>query len=89
MYLLPATHFILSDLCLSLDDLPEPEKSAELLPISVQQLYVLNALGKFDQAETLASEIALNEYDPGSEELYVYINKLIGYPISRHAKLHR
>lgn len=74
MYLISVSHFILPDLCLSLDDLPESEKSAELLPISVQQLYVFNALGKFDQAEALASEISLDEYDHGSDELCVYTN---------------
>ena len=68
MCLLPVTHFILSDLCLSLDDLSESEKNAEMLPISVQQLYILNTLGKFDQAETLASETSLIEYDHGSDK---------------------
>lgn len=41
----------------------EQERIAELLPISVQQLYVLTAMGKLQQAETLAAEIALDEYD--------------------------
>ena len=89
MYLVTVSHLILSDLCLSLDDLPESEKSAELLPISVQQLHVLNALDKSDQAETLASEISLNEYDHGSDDLNVHTNKLIGYPIPPRARLHR
>ena len=39
-----------------------------MLPISVQQLYILNTLGKFDQAETLASETSLIEYDHGSDK---------------------
>lgn len=49
------------DLCNALDDLTEAEKVAELLPIRVQQLYVLIRLGKTDDAEKLASQIAPNE----------------------------
>lgn len=37
------------------------ERPAELLPIRVQQLYVLSVLGKIEQAEKLASEFALEE----------------------------
>ena len=50
-----------SDLCNSVDDLTDQEKKAELLPISVQQLYVVNKLGKIEEAEKLASAIALEE----------------------------
>lgn len=50
------------DLCSSLDELPDQEKIAELLPIGVQQLYVLSRLGKYEEAEKIASEIALEEY---------------------------
>lgn len=54
-------HDVLSDLCNALDDLTDQEKIAELLPISVQQLYVVSMLGKTEEAETLASGIALEE----------------------------
>lgn len=54
-------HDVLSDLCNALDDLTDQEKIAELLPISVQQLYVVSKLGKIEEAETLASGIALEE----------------------------
>ena len=56
-----SAHVLLLDLCIASDELSEDEKTAELLPISVQQLYVLGVLGKTEQAETLAAQIARNE----------------------------
>ena len=55
------THEMLLDLCNALNDLTEQEKITELLPINVQQLYVFSKLGKFEEAEKLASDIALEE----------------------------
>lgn len=52
---------VFSDLCNALDDLTGEEKIAELLPISVQQLYVVSKFGKTEEAEKLASGIALEE----------------------------
>ena len=54
---------MLVDLCNALDEFTEQEKTAELLPISVQQLYVLSKLGKTEEAERLASDISLQEYE--------------------------
>lgn len=51
----------LQDLCNTLDELTEEEKTAELLPISVQQLYVLSKLGKPEETEILVSKIALEQ----------------------------
>ncbi len=48
-------------LCASLDELTEAEKMAEILPIQVQQLYVLGKLGKTEEAKKLAAEIAVHE----------------------------
>lgn len=53
---------MLVDLCNALDELTEQEKTAELLPISVQQLYLLSKLGKTEEADKLASDISLQEY---------------------------
>ena len=53
---------MLVDLCNALDELTEEEKTAELLPISVQQLYLLTKLGKTEEADKLASDISLQEY---------------------------
>lgn len=44
-------------LCSSLDDMSDEEKQAELLPITVQQIYVLLRLGRAEEAEGLAREI--------------------------------
>ena len=45
------------DLCNALDELTEEDKQAELLPITVQQVYVLVRQGKLEEAEKLASTI--------------------------------
>jgi len=47
-------------LCTS-SDLGEDDKKAELLPISVQQVYTLNLLGKHEQASTVSKEITDNK----------------------------
>ncbi|MCJ1398296.1 Signal recognition particle core component [Xylographa trunciseda] len=64
-----------NDLC-SLSDLSDDLKSDELLPISVQQLCVLSALGKREQAERLASTIALKQIPEMSTRQIAQINKL-------------
>ena len=51
----------MTGLCASLDELTEAEKTAEILPIQVQQLYVLVRLGKIADAEKLAAEIRVEE----------------------------
>lgn len=45
------------ELCKHSEDLTDQQKADELLPISVQQLFVLLSLGKITEAETLAAEI--------------------------------
>lgn len=52
---------ILVDLCSALDELPEADKAAELLPISVQQLFVACQLDKMEDAERLVEEITVSE----------------------------
>jgi signal recognition particle subunit SRP72 len=49
------------DLCNAASDLSESEKQAELMPITVQQVYVLTQLGKIDEAEELATKIPFAE----------------------------
>lgn len=51
----------MTGLCASLDELSDAEKTAEILSIQVQQLYVFGRLGKAVEAEKLASEIAVEE----------------------------
>ena len=49
------------DLCNTVDELTEDEKTAELLPIGVQQLYALIKLGKREEAEKLVAEIVIEQ----------------------------
>ena len=49
-------------LCEALEDLSADEKHTELLPISVQRVYVLTRLGRLEEAEQLASTIRPQEY---------------------------
>ena len=51
-----------SELCKHSEDLSAEEKIAELLPINVQHLYVLERLGKVDDAERVSSEISVEKY---------------------------
>ncbi|KAL9102187.1 MAG: hypothetical protein Q9163_002635 [Psora crenata] len=58
------------DLCMSLDELSDQDKLAEVLPIRVQQLYVLSKLGKASEAEKLASEIDIQHIpDPSTRQI--------------------
>ena len=50
-----------ADLCNESEDLSDEEKRAELLPITVQQVYVLSRLQKVEEAAELCSEISLAE----------------------------
>ncbi|KAF6234592.1 hypothetical protein HO173_007218 [Letharia columbiana] len=78
------------DLCNALDDLTDQEKIAELLPISVQQLYVVSMLGKTEEAETLASGIALEEIPDLSTRQIAKNNKLaLSSPSSNPYLSHR
>ena len=52
------------DLCSSSKDIPEAEKDEELLAIGVQELYVLSALDKAEQARTLGAEISTDKCVP-------------------------
>ena len=50
-----------TDLCNALDELSDDEKTAELLPIAVQLVYVLIRLGKVEEADKLAQEMSSSE----------------------------
>ncbi|KAI9815525.1 MAG: Signal recognition particle core component [Pycnora praestabilis] len=49
------------DLCNALEDLSDKEKTAEILPIIVQQIYVSSMLGKTDDVEKLSLQITLEQ----------------------------
>lgn len=73
------------ELCKHSEDLSDQEKAAELLPIAVQQLYVLLKLGKIKEAEDTASEIEVTGYAV-SAALHFLLLIVIAYPISRLGK---
>lgn len=80
---------MLLELCKYSEDLSDEEKAAELLPISVQQLYVFESLGKSDEAYTVASEVKAEEYDPLPVELaktdgYLRVSDVASREIAQH-----
>lgn len=53
------------ELCRTSEDLTPEDRAAELLPIAVQQLYVLIRQGKSEEAESILEEITVKEYVRG------------------------
>lgn len=81
------------NLCNSLEDLTENEKIAELLPIRVQQLYLLIRMGKSEEARTLTSEISAQDLADASTRMVAHNNSIsapakIRDPYSAHRKLY-
>ncbi|KAI9780084.1 MAG: Signal recognition particle core component [Geoglossum umbratile] len=63
--------------CNALEELSDEEKIAELLPIAVQQIYVLIKLGKIQEAERLSSEISIENIPEASTRRIAQNNSLI------------
>lgn len=58
------------DLCNALDELTEEDKHAELLPITVQQIYIYVRQGKLEEAEKLAATIDVTSIpDPSTKHI--------------------
>lgn len=55
------------DLCNASEDLSDNDKLAELLPITVQQVYVLIRLGKIEEAEALSRSFELKDIPEDSK----------------------
>ncbi|KAF2652178.1 signal recognition particle protein-like protein [Lophiostoma macrostomum CBS 122681] len=64
------------DLCNALTDLSDAEKQAELLPITVQQVYVLTQLGRVDEAEQLSTTIPFAEIKELSTRYVAQVNSI-------------
>lgn len=58
----------------SADDLTEEDKEIEMLPISVQQIYVLTKLGRQEEAEELAKSIGEATFPDQSSKLIARVN---------------
>ncbi|GAM87316.1 hypothetical protein ANO11243_053390 [Dothideomycetidae sp. 11243] len=68
------------DLCNALDDLSDEEKHAELLPIIVQQVYVLASMGRHEDAQQLSKTINPAELSDVTLKGIAHINKLVTSP---------
>ncbi|KAH7408527.1 hypothetical protein DE146DRAFT_377933 [Phaeosphaeria sp. MPI-PUGE-AT-0046c] len=64
------------DLCNAASELSEADKQAELLPITVQQVYVLTQLGKIDEAEALATSIPFADIKELSTRYIAQVNSI-------------
>ncbi|KAK3100964.1 Signal recognition particle subunit SRP72, partial [Teratosphaeriaceae sp. CCFEE 6253] len=64
------------DLCNALEDLSEAEKKAELLPITVQQVYVLARQGRTAEAEKLAQSIEAKSIPDASTRHIAQVDSL-------------
>ena len=77
------------EVCKHSEDLTEEQKTEELLPIAVQQLYVLEALGKTAEAESLANEITIGtDADPSTSRIG-QSNKLLASKIDNPFLAHK
>ncbi|KAF2629345.1 hypothetical protein BU25DRAFT_438860 [Macroventuria anomochaeta] len=64
------------DLCNAVEDFSEEEKKAEILPITVQQVYVLTQMGKIDEAEQLATTIPFADIKDLSVRYIAQVNSI-------------
>ncbi|KAF2715135.1 hypothetical protein K504DRAFT_457305 [Pleomassaria siparia CBS 279.74] len=64
------------DLCNALSDLSDAEKHAEILPITVQQVYVLTQLGRVDEAEQLSNTIQFKDINELSTRYLAQVNSI-------------
>ncbi|KAF2270233.1 hypothetical protein CC78DRAFT_528714 [Lojkania enalia] len=64
------------DLCNALTDLSEAEKKAEILPITVQQIYVLTQLGRLEEAEQLLTSVPFSEIKELSTRYIAQVNSI-------------
>ncbi|KAJ4345011.1 Signal recognition particle subunit SRP72 [Ascochyta clinopodiicola] len=64
------------DLCNAVSDFSEEEKKAEILPITVQQVFVLTQMGKIDEAEQLATTIPFADIKDLSVRYIAQVNSI-------------
>ena len=63
------------DLCNALEDLSAEEEETELLPITLQQVYVLARQGKSEQAEKVAQSVHVEKIPDASTKFIAQVNK--------------
>ncbi|KAL1588823.1 hypothetical protein WHR41_02735 [Cladosporium halotolerans] len=64
------------DLCESVEDMTEEDKETELLPIAVQQIYVLTRLGRHEEANKLGQSIGEKTFPDQSSKLIARVNSI-------------
>jgi signal recognition particle subunit SRP72 len=64
------------DLCSKLEDMTEEEKQAELLPITLQQVYVLARQGKNEEAGRLSSGVNADSITDASTKYIAQVNQI-------------
>jgi signal recognition particle subunit SRP72 len=65
-----------TDLCNATTDLTDTEKEAEILPMTVQQVYVLTQMGKFEEAEKISASIPFGEIKELSTRYIAQVNSI-------------
>ncbi|CAI7618279.1 unnamed protein product [Penicillium glandicola] len=68
------------NICRTSEDLSPDEKAAELLPIAVQQLYVLIQLGKLEEAEAVLKDISVDNINELSTKKIARNNIVLARP---------
>ncbi|CRL27755.1 Signal recognition particle, SRP72 subunit, RNA-binding [Penicillium camemberti] len=68
------------NICRTSEDLSPEDKAAELLPIAVQQLYVLIQLGKLEEAEVALKDIAVDNITELSTKKIARNNIVLALP---------
>ncbi|KAF2277972.1 signal recognition particle protein-like protein [Westerdykella ornata] len=64
------------DLCNAAEDLTEEEKKVEIMPMTVQEVYVLTRLGRIEEAEQLSTTIPFAEIRELSTRYIAQINSI-------------
>lgn len=62
------------DLCIAVEDMSDAEKDAELLPITLQQIYVLSRQGRSEEAASLAQGLNVTSIPDASTRHIAQIN---------------
>ena len=75
------------DLCKALEDLSDQEKQAEMLPITVQQIYVSTRLGKLEEANSLTQGIDIKSIPDASTRHIAQMNRIAAFPTSHNPYL--
>jgi signal recognition particle subunit SRP72 len=64
------------ELCSAVEDMSDEEKETELLPIVVQQIYVLSRLGRSEEAEALAKGLDVSKVSDASTRHIAKVNEV-------------